>query len=83
MPLYQFRCSLCGVEMEDFLPLDHGPVKCACGDFMDKVYSLAGVKVAVESTPQYNKWFHSEAVQSKLRSGEYSIMGKSHDLNHE
>ena len=49
----------------------------------NRVFATAGMKMPAETTsPAYQKWFHSEATQSKLKSGEYQIAGKDHNVNH-
>jgi hypothetical protein len=35
-----------------------------------------------QGSPRYAKWFDSEDTQAKLKTGEYEIPGKSHDVNH-
>lgn len=67
-----------------------------CADFVDEIHDengdrwerkgsrcSGGMKMEAETqSPEYNRWFHSEPVQSKLKTGEYQIMPKSADMNH-
>jgi uncharacterized protein YkwD len=55
---------------------------------MDKAqysYSLAGENLAMNffsSDEAMKAWLNSEAVQAKLKSGEYQPVRKSSDVNH-
>jgi putative FmdB family regulatory protein len=85
MPLFDFECDKCKITFEDVTLVTMWEVQCPeCGS--TEVRKLMGAirkpPPAIESSDRYQKWFHSEDTQAKLRSGEYSIMPKSHNINH-
>lgn len=84
MPTYLYECPECG-EFELYQPVSDPPLqRCECGEPVRKLIApLAGTRVEAEtSSPEYLAWFHSDSVQSKLKSGEFQVVPKSHDINH-
>lgn len=54
-----------------------------CGCPEKRTGFSVGLQMPAETTsPAYQAWFHSESTQAKLRSGEYEIAGKDHNINH-
>ena len=95
MPTYLYNCPKCGEFEWNQSILDKPLTSCPqvdstsqidgqrCGSKVTKLIApLAGFKMPIETTsPAYQEWFHSESVQNKLRSGEYEIAPKSHNIN--
>lgn len=55
------------------------------GDLWERKGRRANLGVQVQqgtTSPAYEKWFHSDDTQAKLKSGEYRIAEKSHNVNH-
>lgn len=41
MPVYNYKCKVCGKEHESFEKMDTKKIKCTCGNDADKVPSLS------------------------------------------
>lgn len=82
MPTYLFR-SKSGREIEEVHPITNIPdsVKVRGTEYKRVPAITQGFQMPVESSPRYQKWFHSESTQAKLKSGEYEILSKSADAN--
>lgn len=77
----EYRCAACGNPSGDFEFMIDPCRKCGCPE---KTAGVSfGIAMEVESSPRYQQWFHSESTQAKLKSGEYSILSKSDDANHQ
>lgn len=82
MPLYCFE-SADGSRIEELFTLGSAPKQIRRdGKTYRYVIGAAAHKMEAETqSPEYQKWFHSEDTQAKIRSGKYEIAGKSHNIN--
>lgn len=82
MPIYIFENSK-GERIEEIFPMSDVPSRIRRDGRMYRrvVGGLQAFKMPIESSLRYQQWFHSDAVQAKLKSGEYEIMPKSHEIN--
>lgn len=83
MPIYCFEAAD-GSRIDELFALDAVPKQIRRdGKTYRYVIGAAGHKMEAETqSPEYQKWFHSAETQAKIKSGEYAVMPKSHDLNH-
>lgn len=83
MPTYVFE-SHDGERIEETFSVADCPDKLHRGKVYKKIIApIAGVAMEpTTNSPAYQKWFHSEPVQAKLKSGEYQIASKSSNINH-
>lgn len=84
MPIYVFE-SADGDQIEETFSVADCPARIMRGGkrYRKIIAPLAGVSmVPTTNSPEYQAWFHSDAVQAKLKSGEFEIVPKSANVNH-
>lgn len=83
MPVYEFEAED-GERIEEVCSIVRIPKTLKKnGKEYRRVFSVPGrPHMGAESSDRYQMWFHSDAVQDKLRTGEYTIASKSDDVNH-
>lgn len=76
MARYDYECQACQRVFEVWRSMtDETEQACPeCGKPAKRLISSGmGLKMPVESSLRYQKYFHSDTVQKKLKSGEYDL----------
>lgn len=74
MPIYEYKCTKCGIITEEFQHMDDEPlVKCqACSGKLVLLLSLSSINVVYEAKEQLEREIKPEAkrIAEKIKSGD-------------
>jgi putative FmdB family regulatory protein len=82
VPNYDYECPRCG-RFELQQSIKDAPIKrcptCRC-KVKRIIVAAGGFKMVQESSTRYQQWYHSDATQAKIASGELVHASKSSDV---